>query len=345
MRLGLYTFASLALVGLISVFVYTLNPGYYLLEIAGINLSLPIAIWIALPMLLLLLVTIFHMLYHGTRGFFARRKWIKDANQLQDSIYWSLLHEPKKHNYAIENIKHGAALLSVSTIDANDSIEGLSDKLAKTVAWIKKIENGEYVDLAEKKVAKFMSKENPIVIKNVHNRLLSESSFADTVMSTPDNYHESVLTSAMKLMAENETLFKIRKYAKLFKRENMMTMLDRADTGEDIGLTADNVEYIAANMNMKCSDYMRLANSTLRQLTPDENLALFKKLSTEKELAQNAYLYLLFKYEMLDAVKAYLEESGEDEFITFRALYILKRDNHNFRSTDIVHSALVCNED
>ena len=96
---------------------------------------------------------------------------------------------------------------------------------------------------------------------------------------------------------------------------------------------------------MRCSDYMRLANSTLKLLSPDENLALFRKLSTEKEIAQNAYLYLLFKYEMLDAVKAYLEESGEDEFMTFRALYILKRENHNFRSTDIVHSALVCNED
>jgi len=90
---------------------------------------------------------------------------------------------------------------------------------------------------------------------------------------------------------------------------------------------------------------MRLARSTIKQLTPDENLALFKKMARETEGAQNAYLYLLFQYEMLDEAKAYLEESEEDEFKPFRALYTLKKGKYHYRVSDIISSTNVCNED
>jgi len=344
MRLGLYTFASLALIGLVAVFVYTINSGHYLLDIAGISISLPIAIWVVVPMLVLLIVTITHMMYYGTRGFFARRKWVRDANELQDAIYWSLLCEPKEHNYSIENIKNGASLLSVSSLIVNENKDGLSDKLGKTLVWINKINNGEYIDLAEKKVAKFMSKENPLVIKNGLNRLELESTFAEMVMSDPDRYDKSVLAAAVNQMAKTQTLFKVRKFIKLFTREDMNIMLDRSNRGEDIGLNVDNVEFIVNSMSLKCPDFMRLAKSMHLKLTPDENLKIFKKLSDENESAQNAYLFLLFKYEMLDAAKSYLEMSGEEEFISFRALYILKKEHQRFRSADIINNALVCNE-
>jgi len=91
MRIGLYTFASLALIGLVAAFAYTINPGNFVYEIAGINLNFPIALWVVIPMLILLIMTIFHMIYHGTKSYFARRKWIRDANELQDALYWSLL--------------------------------------------------------------------------------------------------------------------------------------------------------------------------------------------------------------------------------------------------------------
>ncbi len=345
MRLGLYTFASLALIGLIAGFAYTINPGNYVYEIAGINLNFPIALWIAIPMLILLVMTIFHMMYHGTKSFFARRKWIRDANELQDALYWSVLKEPKAHHFSIPEIKQGAALLSVSSLNVLDSTEGLSDKLGKTINWVKKIQDGEYIDLKEKKVAKFLSRSNPLVMKNTLNRLQNNMEFAETVLMSKEEYHEDATAKALKILVEKETLFKIRKFAKLLDGKSLETLLERADDGEDIGMTADNIDYIAHQIELKCSEYMRLARTTLKKLTPDENLSLFKKLSSEKEAAENAYLYLLFQYEMLDEVKAYLEECEEDEFKPFRALYILKKGKYNYRVSDIISSANVCNED
>jgi len=345
MRLGLYTFASLALIGLIAGFTYTVDPGNFVYELAGRNIDFPIALWVAIPMLILLVMTIFHMMYHSTKSFFARRKWIRDTNELQDALYWSLLKEPKAHHFSIPEIKSGAALLSVSSLNVLDTTEGLSDKLGKTINWVKKIQDGEYVDLKEKKVVKFLSKSNPLVVKNTLNRLQNDVEFAETVLLSTEMYSQEAVSAALKLMVEKESLFKIRKFSTMLDGSYLEVLLARADAGEDIGLTSDNLDYISRHIELKCSEYMRLARTTLTKLTPDENLSLFKKLSTEKEAAESAYLYLLFQYEMLDEVKAYLEECEEDEFKPFRALYILKKGKYNYRVSDIISSANVCNED
>jgi len=345
MRLGLYTFASLALIGLIAGFAYTVNPGNFVYEIAGINLNFPVALWIAIPMLILLIMTLFHMMYYGTKNFFARRKWVRDANELQDALYWSLLKEPKLHHFSIPEIKSGAALLSVSSLEVLDSTEGLSEKLGKTINWVKKIQDGEYVDLKEKKIAKFLSKSNPLVVQNILNKLQDNVEAAEVVLLAKEEYTPEVVDRALDIMVSKEGLFKIRKFAKMLDGRTLSVLLDRADAGEDIGLTADNIDYITEQIKLTCSDYMRLARTTLKKLTPDENLSLFKKRSSEHEAAENAYLYLLFQYEMLDEVKAYLEECEEDEFKPFRALYILKKGKYNYRVSEIISSANVCNED
>lgn len=344
MRLGLYTFASLSLVGLVTAFAYTLNPGTYTVELAGINLTLPVALWIAIPMLTLLVVTIFHMLYYSTKNYFTMRKWNRDSKELEDAIYWSILKEPKKHNFTMPKLKSSAEVLSVASLDIHDSPDGLSEKLSKTIKWVKKIEAGEYIDLTEKKVAKFMQKSNPLVIQNSLNRIKSEPSYADSVMEYRDNYDESVSDIALDMLVDKETLFKVKKYSKLLSAKQLCIILDRVDAGEDLGLTVDMAKHYAQTINMKCKDFMRLAESTLKRLTPDENLALFKELASANPKAENAYLYLLFQYEMLDAVKSYLEESNENEFMTFRAIYMLKKEKHKFRISDIANSSTMCNE-
>jgi hypothetical protein len=72
---------------------------------------------------------------------------------------------------------------------------------------------------------------------------------------------------------------------------------------------------------------------------------MFKELSKNDEHASQAYLYLLFEYEMLDAIQDYLEEHDDSEFIRFRALYTLKRANSKYNVNGMVNSFAVCNED
>ena len=343
MRIGLYTFASLAFIGLVAGIAYTINPNNYVYEIAGLNLNFPVALWVAAPMLILLIMTIFHMIYYSAKSYISKRKWVRDANEMQDAIYWSLLKEPKVHNYSIPEIKSGAALLSVSTLDVKDSTEGLSDKLGKTINWVQKINNGEYVDLKAKKVAKFLSRENPLVIKNELNRLESDKGFVESVLNGAEEHDKCVVEKALDLMAKSETLFKMRKYAQKIGTKRFLEVLGRSDAGEDVGVTVDNIEYFANHLDFSCSDYIRVEKSTIKVLNPDENLNMFKKFAKDDENAQNAYLMLLFQYEMIDEAKAFLEEHSENDFKPFRALYTLKKEKYNYRVSELINAANICN--
>jgi hypothetical protein len=342
MRLGLYTFAALAFIGLVAGFVYTVAPGNYVLEIAGFNLNLPIALWIAAPLVVLLILTIFHMLYHGTRNYFVRRKWQRDADTLEDALYWSLIAEPKPHNYAVPHIGQSAALLGSASLHLNDLPEGVMPKLAKTAEWIKQIQTGEVVDLKAKKVDRFLSKTNPLRMRNDLNRLKDDPEFADEILRRRDEHAPEVVDAALQSALRTETLFKLKKYATLLNFDDFTVLLDRADAGEDIGLTQEMCEYFLEEMTLACSQYMRLVTTAIKAFGPDENLAMFKRYAAENTAAEAAYLYLLFRYEMIDQAKEFLEEHEEDEFIAFRAFYTLKKNKYNYKVRDFITADNAC---
>ncbi len=342
MRLGLYIFAALTLSVIIGAFAYTINPNNYVVEIMGINFNFPVAVWLILPMLLLLAFTIVHMLFYSLKSYFKLKKWERDAATLDDALYWSLVNEPKEQKYAITEIASSAALLGKSSLNVLDNVEGLSPRLAKVLNIINKIKNGEFIDLKEHKMAKVFNEGNPLLIQNRLNRLESDEKFVEEVMKSSSSYSDMVRGQALEIFARKETFFKARKYAKVFDVKNFMVMLERVNHEEEMGLTSEILNDFVSTLKLTCSDFVKIADVTKKQFTPDENLALFKQYQTDNPKAQNAYLYLLFEYELLDAVAAYLEEHEESEFVKFRALYELKKEHKNYKLEDLIDTDSIC---
>ena len=342
MRLGLYIFAALTLMGIVGALVHMINPNNFLIEVMGINFNFPVAVWVVLPMLLLLLFTVVHMFYYGLKNYFAIKKWERDASTLEDALYWSLVNEPKEQKYVIDEIKTSAVLLGKSNINVIDGVEGLSERLAKIVNILNKIKNGEYVDLKENKLAKVFNEGNPHLIKNRLNRLEQESEFVEEVMKSSSKYSEQVQKYALKIFAGRESFFKARKYAKIFDVENFFVMLNRLEKEEDLDLTAEILNDFVEALKLRCADFVRIAKITRKHFSPDENLALFKAYQKENPKAQNAYLYLLFEYELLDEIEKYLDEQEEHEFMKYRALYELKKQNKGFKLEDLIDAESIC---
>ena len=68
MRLGLYIFATLVLIGISGGLAYAVNADHYVIEAMGINFNFPVALWVVLPMIVLFLFTIGHMLFYGLKN-------------------------------------------------------------------------------------------------------------------------------------------------------------------------------------------------------------------------------------------------------------------------------------
>ncbi len=342
MRVGTYMFSGLIFIIIAMGVTYFFDPGYKTITLMGISLHLPVAVWIVIPTMLLFIFTIMHMTYHGTRGFFRRRKWIQDAKELENALYWSLLKEPKEHHYNMPQMRDAAPLLNVSQLDVIGHAHGLSEKLMQTIEWVKKIEAGEYVDLKAKKIESLLSKENPLVVRNQLNRLKQDPKFAEEVLQARESYNSEVANKALDLVVEREDLNKLKRFLPMMQTRHFFMILDRIDRKEQIGFSADMAEILAKHFTLECADFIRMLRTLLHALKPDENLALFKQLAKDNEKAQSAYLYLLFEYEMLDEVERFLEEYDENEFKPFRALLILKREKRHFRINDIIDDQLAC---
>jgi len=161
-------------------------------------------------------------------------------------------------------------------------------------------------------------------------------------MKSSSKYSKPVQQHALAIFAKNESFFKARKYAKIFDVENFFVMLNRLDEEEDLGLTAEILNDFVEALKLRCADFVRIAKITKKHFSPDENLALFKAYQKENPKAQNAYLYLLFEYELLDEIEKYLDEQEEHEFMKYRALYELKKQNKGFKLEDLIDAESIC---
>jgi len=343
MRLSLYIFAALTLMGIVGTITHMVNPNNYMIEVMGINLNFPIAVWIVLPMFLQLLFTVVHMFYYGLKSYFKLKKWQHDADTLEDALYWSLLNEPKEQKFVIEKIKHSATILGKSNLTMVDGVEGISDRLAKVVNILNKIKNGEYVDLKEHKLAKVFTDGNPHLVQNRLNRLDKDAEFVEEVMKSSSKFSPVVRAHALEIFAGRENFTQARKYAKVFDVKNFFVMLRRAaEEEDDMGLSAEVLSEFVEALKLKCADYVRVARITKKIFSPDQNLALFRSYQKENPKAQNAYLYLLFEYELLDEIANYLDEQEEHEFMKYRALFELKKQDKRFKLEDLIDAESIC---
>lgn len=342
MRLGLYIFTTLVLIAIVGAVTYTMNPNYYTMELMGINFNFPIAFWIILPMIILFIFTIFHMFFYGLRNYFLLKKWQKDTHTLEDALYWSLVNEPKKHKFSIDDLANTASILGKASLDMSDNIEGLSPRLSRVVNIIQKIKKGDYIDLKEEKLSKVFNIGNPILIQNRLNRMRSDEKFAEEVMKATSEYSEPVRAQALEIFAKRENFITAQKYAKVFDVKNFLIMLKRMNSEDTLELTPEVLEDFVKALDLSCKDFIEVALVTKKYFKPEENLRLFRSLQDENDKAQNAYLYLLFEYELLEQAAIYLDEAEENDFIKFRVYYELKNLHNKYRLEDIVDINSVC---
>ena len=342
MKLGLYTFAALVFILAIGAFVYTLELGVYRLDI--LNMSLPVTIWVVLPMILLFLFTVAHMLFYGLRNYFKLKKWHKDTNTLEDALYWSLVNEPKEQKYAMNEVGSSALLLAKSTLSVSDNVEGLSPRLAKVVNIIQKIKNGEYVDLKVEKMTKVFNDGNPILIQNRLNCLEADEKFVESVMRANTNYSKVVQKEALEIFARKSDFEQARKYTKVFDVKNFLVMLNRVTSEDNLQLNKETLSMFIEDLKLSCADFIKIAEVTKKYFKPDENLELFNKYQKENDKAQNAYLYLLFEYELTEQVDRFLDEEDANKFMKFRAFHQLKGQNSRYKLEDIVDINNVCKD-
>ncbi len=330
MHLKRYTFFSILLIALIGVVVYSQLETKYTFDILGIPVTLPVAVWVIIPMVLLYFASLFHMAYYSFKGYLKGKKYKKDYETIIKSIFNAILREPKINSYKTAEFKNIGSITDRSNIILNEyNFDWKDDTLRKAVQYVKDIERGEYIDIKEIK----FSPNNPIYIKNLENKMLEEPTYSGVILKKCNEFPKETCIKALKTFITYAEISKIKDFAKIFDKETLYELIDIAKNEErKLDLNVTDLIYILQESKIKMDqkDYIDLAKTVKELFLPDERLKLFELLKNSDEKAESGYIYTLFDLEMIDKAKDELENSEDNDFLNFKAFLQLKECGRNY---------------
>lgn len=321
-----YTVAALLLIFAVGWFVYGfVTKESVHISVMGIVLpSLPVAVWVAVAMVLLFVATLAHMLFYSVVGSIRLRKYEKDFAHLLEAVADAFLQKNnRKHAFRTERYSLLGTVVDHSQMQPEPSLAELPDpKLSEVVKTIETIHRGEGTDLKRYN----LPSDNPLVRQNQVNLLEEGKLEPETVLAKPERYHSELHAMAFKRLCADAPLHLLEKYRDFMTFDGLLIIVSRINAEENT-LSIPNttlVDFIERIDGLGSLDYLYLAVTMGRNMLPEQRIAVMEKLSDDDEKALDGYLFTLFDLEMIDKANELLHITGEEEYPLFKAYADLK---------------------
>lgn len=328
MGLKKYIGFGLFFIILLGVYVYSFEGGKYTLSVAEVPISLPIAVWIILPVILLFLATIAHLMFYGTKNMMKIRRVKKDGEKFTQAAKEALLGKEIQAEYKSEFFKLPGAILPLLNSDPYKAKKYriYNDDVQDILETKERLENGEVVDLS--KYA--LKAANPNVLKNALNQMAEDRTHAATILKRCDN--KESCKKAFSVFATYAPLSELKKYEIEPSREVFDIMIGRiAATKDSLELSDSEIISYIKELEYDADDFIVLMKKLRAKMVPDRLVTLAEKLANEfPNAAGEGYLYVLFELQMVDDAREFLANAPEDEYLKYNYILFLKDQGRNF---------------
>lgn len=328
MRLKRYIFLSLLLMLAVGGLIYLKTDATYTIEILGIPVTLPIAVWMILPMFLMFVASFFHMAYYSFINYMKLKRYKKDYDTLVKSFAQALLREPKAQQYKTREAKNLGHITDKSHLIPQDfRIDTKDERLKKPLEYVKDIQNGIYVEIEGFE----LSPKNPLLVQNLQNRLKKEPTFSGVILKKCQDYPKDLCQKALEIYMDFSDISKIKEYASVFTFETLLKLIDKAAQKRE-HVHYQDLLYIVqeAKMELGQKEYIELAKKIKNIMAPDDRLRFFELLKEKDERSEAGYVYTLLDLEMVDKARDFLETTNEEELQNFKAYLELKDCGKNY---------------
>lgn len=333
--MGIRRYIILTLVFLVGVgiYAYSLVGGEYTLSIYSFSMTLPIALWIVLPALLLFLASIFHMLYYSFKEYLQQRSLSKDFELFKTAFGRKVLGENSDFNYKTHFFKFvGKSLKGVHFNGFPPYVEIEDENIKSLCEVIAKVNSGEVVELKKYK----LSQDNPLVTKARLNKLELDPKYAAVILKECDDEESELCKAAYMKFLSYASFDEIKKLGFKPTRETFRIMMERyLDEEDKFDIPLESIEELLLQFKATRDDYLELAYEIKTKLAPDAWMAMFEKLYNAPDQhseAADAYLYVLYELQMIDKIREILEASDEGEYTKFKTLLFLRDHGKNVDS-------------
>ncbi|MEA3498256.1 MAG: hypothetical protein U9R16_04270 [Campylobacterota bacterium] len=334
MGLKKYIFGSLLLILAVFGYVFSIESGDYRVEIVDSVVVLPIAIWVVAPIVVLFIMSVLHILFYGLKNYFAIKAVSKDIETLTNLIGKKLLKQDSVVSFKNKEFEELSKILNQLDIDLKGKEFSSTNKtIEKIVSQLSSIENGKYITSKELK----LSNDNPLMIKNLKNRVSEDDNFALEAIKKSSNYSLDIVKLAFDKVLKTKSITTIKKnLEEVDFDKDMLIALFKKDSEQknEFAMTNDMILNLIKKVELTNEDLIEIAKNYKLSMSPDQLIKLYEDISVINEDYTSAYLYVLAQYEMIDKMRDILVNSSTNEFISYKAIIDLKDAGKNTYSLD-----------
>lgn len=313
----------------LGIYAHNLNPDVYTLTPPLLNssLSLPVALWVIMPLFLFFIVSLVWLIASKTRGYLEARHQKRDYELLIQQILAQAMEKEFKGSFKTEKFAHLSQILRRFSLYAKPNTT-LSDE-ESVDAFIEasyQIAQGELVDLKRF----HLPYTAPLSLAKERLRLKDDTKAAVEILKkgeAPDSLKKSALLAIFERGEEKE----IRKFqnALPLDRELLLALLN-AYKAKRITLSFEEIATLCEQARFEARDFLLLARELQGALTPDNWLRLFEVLQERIEAALEAYLYVLLELEMIEEAREKLGALGAQDLPKARAFLELRKAGFSY---------------
>jgi len=330
MELKRYTIASFIFISLVGMAAYTLTPELFSFDLFGIHFpSLPIALWVVVPMVLMYLVSVLHMAFHALLGDLKLRKLDRDNEKMVDALTDALLGASERtYVFKSDAYKLMGKVLSNVVLVPNETLKEIGhEKLDEALCLVRDVKEKKRVDLK-----KFhLTNASALGIQNNLNRLERGELGVEEILSRLDTYGNAVAAKAYESYVTTASVGSVLKYKHLFSAVSLKLFLERINSDVNgIVMGNDELLELLKSLNLSEEDYLELAMGLSKNMLPEQRIRLFEAVSEHNDDAMKAYLYTLYDLQMIDTANEILNNTAKEDYLVFKAYRDLKAANKHY---------------
>lgn len=327
-----YLLYALIYTVIVAIIVFSVHNESYTITILQNDLSLPVAAWFALPLIVLALLSAAHMLFYSIKNFFDARAIRRDL-EFHDSFAKEILLGLDS-NKELKTDLFESSFACIKALDPwnKHDVKFKNEDLEEVYKIFLAIKDGQSMDIKRFK----LPKNNALRIQNEINTAKSELKYALSLLSSKDESPAAVLGAARNTAVLEATYPQLEKLGLKYSFDEVKTLITRhADS--NLELKGDELFRILNCAEFESGEYLQFAKILKKKISPDSLINIFKQLKNEHSASMEAYLYLLYDLQMIEDLRAALRENEGESFEKIEALLFL-REHGKIAKADFIYN-------
>jgi hypothetical protein len=335
MGLKKYIVASVIFIAAIAGYVFSIAQTDYQITLFDTTLLLPVALWVVLPLLVLFVASVFHMVFYGLKSYMMTSSLNKDESNIIKLIKNKLLKKDETIKFKNPIFQELGEILSQVEIEIKaEEFKSSNSEINDLVKSLIDIKNHKVVSLNYK-----LNSSNDIAIANNINKINEQADWALEVLKKSANYTQKEIETAFTKVLNDKSMTTLKKVLPNLKlTKNMLQELFKKDSAQaEFSLSSEELIKYIKQVQWNKQEFLDMAKLYKKSLTPDEIIGLFEELSNSNEQALDAYVYILFEYEMIDKIRDIFSSTSSEELTAFKALLELKDSGKQYTLDSICY--------